>query len=368
MMDAKEQKRFAKLLFELASAIEELILSGTTAESKTTREKLAITFKEASRARMPRLGNTLRITLQQLEKLKNEGSEFEHARLSLFLNRSWLLANGIARALEANDSETFERLTNLPPAVPVERVEVVTLGVFRRVVPNAFSVFEMRLRVRSASAELTAGQAASWSVVFPAKPGTNVPPEALLALEQPKHKFRPVQLLEKRVFEATNVMVANGRPARISFGPNTELTFGDELEDWSAYVEWDREGALARIDAHEADPMALPNELSEEAVFEEWSIGAFEDVGLPYEVASLEADGLTMELRVDDNASHVAKALKQAAKLKTKQPALYGFVHYEHGRAVLTPLGLLRPEGPEYITIAEANINKAALVKALKIR
>lgn len=366
-MDAKEKRRLAKLLDELGDSIEELLLSGTTAVSKTTRDKLTIGFREASRAKMLRLGSTLRITIGELEKLSRDGDSFAPDRLSLFLNRCWLMSRGSAKALRADDQDAFARLNSAQANVPVERVQVVTLGVVRKVVPRVFSAFDMRLRVVSASSELAPGQGLSWSIVFPAKAGAEIPAEAFLALEQ-KQKFRPTQMLEKKVALATDVMIAPGAPARLILGPDSRLTFGDDHEDWTEYLGWDRTAALERIEAHEPDPMALPVELAEEVALETWTLGAFEDVGKPYEVAEVESAGLTLSLRVDDDAPHIKAALKKAAKRKRNKPALFGSVHYELGRAVMTPLSLLGADGPDYCTIAEGNIGKAALVRALKIR
>jgi hypothetical protein len=365
-VDAKEKRRLAKLLDELADAIEELLLSGTTAVSKTTRDKLAIGFKEASRAKLLRLGSTIRIALTELERLSQEGDAFAPDRLAFFLDRAWLMSRGFAKALHEDDHEAFERLNFTPQNVPVERVELVNLGVFRRVTPT-FAAFEMRLRVLSASTEVEPGQAVVWSIVFPVKPGVEVPPEAFLALEQ-KQKFRPTQLLEKKTIEATDVTIARGSPTRVLLGPDSRLTLGDEIEDWSAYRGWDRAAALDRIEAHVPDPMALPVEFAEEVVLDDWALGAFEDVGKPYEVADVESEGFAVSLRVDDDTPHAKAALKKAAKRKRGKPALFGSVHYELGRAVMTPLSLLGEDGPDYLTIAEANVDKAALVRALKIR
>ena len=50
---------------------------------------------------------------------------------------------------------------------------------------------------------------------------------------------------------------------------------------------------------------------------------------------------------------------------KKDGPPLYGLMHYERCRLVFQPLAAFKPE-PDYLPISKENVNKAALLKALK--
>jgi hypothetical protein len=52
-------------------------------------------------------------------------------------------------------------------------------------------------------------------------------------------------------------------------------------------------------------------------------------------------------------------------KLKKKPPPLFGLLHYEKCRLVFQPLTTFAG-GPDYLTISKENVNKAALLKAMK--
>src|SRR5262245_34037156 len=162
-----DRRKLPALLEELARAVEELLLSGLTTASEATRQTLGVSFQEASRLRLLRLGSTLRGANEELGRYTRNESGFSRKRLSFFLNRAWLLSHGLARALRDGDEQEFERLVWVPANEPVERLEVVTLGVGKKVSAGAFCAFEFRLRTVQAAGKIPAGQRLLWSCVFP---------------------------------------------------------------------------------------------------------------------------------------------------------------------------------------------------------
>src|SRR5271166_4919679 len=140
-----DRRKLPALLEELGGAVEELLLSGLTTASETTRQALHVSFQEASRMRLLRLGSTLRAASEELGRFTRNEAEFSRKRLCFFLNRAWLLSHGLARALREEDEQEFERLLWVPASVPIERLEVVTLGVAKKVT-STFVAFEFRLR------------------------------------------------------------------------------------------------------------------------------------------------------------------------------------------------------------------------------
>ena len=57
--------------------------------------------------------------------------------------------------------------------------------------------------------------------------------------------------------------------------------------------------------------------------------------------------------------------LDELRKLKKDRPPLYGLMHYERCRLLFQPLAAFKPE-PDYLPISKENVNKAALLKALR--
>src|SRR5262245_13865525 len=136
-----DRKKLPNLLEQLRSAVEELLLSGLTTASDATRKILQIVFQEASRMRLLRLGSTLRAANDELGRFTRNESDFSRRRLIFFLNRAWLLSQGLARALSENDDAGLERLLWTPASVPVDRLDVVVLGVGKKVAAGAFVAF-----------------------------------------------------------------------------------------------------------------------------------------------------------------------------------------------------------------------------------
>src|SRR5213592_2221603 len=98
-----DRRKLPALLDELARAVEELLLSGLTTASEATRQTLNVSFQEASRMRLLRLGSTLRVANEELGRFTRNEPDFSRKRMTFFLNRTWLLSHGLARALREKD-------------------------------------------------------------------------------------------------------------------------------------------------------------------------------------------------------------------------------------------------------------------------
>ncbi len=148
-----------------------------------------------------RLGSTLRVACEELTRYTQKSRRFFAAAFCFFFSivPGSLVVACLLRLKEGNDAE-FERLSWTPTSTPVSRLEVICLGVSKKVVPNAFCAFDFRLRVLSTdSPDIPVGQKLIWSSVFPIRPDSAVPAEGYLHLPQ-KQKFKAIQFMQgKRV-------------------------------------------------------------------------------------------------------------------------------------------------------------------------
>src|SRR5205809_5636974 len=153
-----ERPKLTALLAQLGAAVEELVLSGLTTASDAARQTLAAAMQEAARFRLLRLGSTLRTATEELARFTSHNASFSRRRLTFFLSRAWLLSRGLAHALQTADEKEYDRLTWSPPTQPVPKVEVVCLGVAKKVAAGAFVAFEFRLRALADAPPVTARQ------------------------------------------------------------------------------------------------------------------------------------------------------------------------------------------------------------------
>ncbi len=335
-----EKKQLVSLLDELSKAVEELLLAGLTAASKSTVERLDVSYKEASRMRLLRLGSTLRIANEEIVRFTGGSSQFSARRLAFFLSRSWLLASAMRRAIDSNDQETLNRLQVTPPAQPVEKLKVVTLGVGKRVVPGAFASFDFRLRALGAAGPVVDKEPLIWSCVFPLRKDLDLPSEAFLHLPQ-KQKFKPSILLEKRVVEVTKCAVSAqaGSATRLVLGEASTITPGEAFADWPSLLGWDMGQAAERLERHHPTPMDLEIELQEEVFISDWQPGERRETQDGYDLLPIESRFLPLEVRLDRGPSGVPVrgVMTKMAEKKRRSP-IYGVAHYESCRLVLQPL------------------------------
>ncbi len=352
-----DRKKLLPLLDELAGAVEDLLRSGLTTASEATRQTLHIAFQEASRLRLLRLGSTLRVANEELGRFTRNEPDFSRKRMAFFLNRAWLLSHGLERALRTNDEAEFARL------------DVVTVGVVKKIIRGAACTFDFRLRAVQATPPITAGQRLSWTCVFPIKAGVDIPAEAYLHLPQ-KQQFKAADFLAGRVSTIDKAAVARDEfgGGRITLGESSTISFGESFTAWEPFQTWDPPAALERIRAHKVGPLDLEVEMQEEVVLHDWSLGKpelREDGQTAYPVRCGATD---FEAVVSPGVEGAAlgKALEGLRK-KKQRPPLFALMHYERCRLVLQPLSVFGDNGPEFLTISDEKLDRAALLKALKL-
>ncbi|MCA9109651.1 MAG: hypothetical protein KDA52_06870, partial [Planctomycetaceae bacterium] len=282
--------------------------------------------------------------------------------LAFFLNRAWLLAKGIARALQEDDDAEFDRLMWMPPITKVDELRVVTIGIVKKVAAGAFCAFEFRLR------SVDDGRSLIWSSVFPLKSGTSIPPEGFLHIPQ-KQKFTASIFLERKVVTLRDVGVMGGdnETGRIQLRDESTVTTGDELDDWDRFLQWDVAPAVERIQKHQPGPFDLDVEFQEEVVLSDWDISSPESRDDGKSSYPITVHGVVFNGQVSDGIEGKAthKALKNMINARQK-PLLYGLMHYESCHLVLQPLAFFTDDGPEYITISQEAIDRKALLQTIK--
>ncbi len=353
-------------LRSLSLAVEELLVTGMTAASEATVQTLRVGVQEASGRRLLRLGSTLRMLTEEIARFAGRQTDFSPERFVFFASRVWMLSRGMADALDNGDRTRWTRLAWTPPSRPVDELALVVCGVFKRHVPGAFASFEMRCRVLSDAGPVRAGEALIWSFVFPVKVDTEVPPEVHLLLKQ-KQKFVPNDLLEGCVVRVRKAALSLLAPPRLLLGPESTVEPGEPFAGFRDLMAWDPLLVLARVRAHRVDPLELPIELQEEVLLEEWAVGPFDADGGPYLRAPLTSGTLRFEVRVDGGAEGAPlKETIEKASGEVPKPPLFGFTYFEHGKLIFQPLSLLRAQGPEHVHLIQKNIDKTALVRALR--
>ncbi|HEY7426317.1 MAG TPA: hypothetical protein VH682_18945, partial [Gemmataceae bacterium] len=95
-LNPSDRRKLLPMLDKLAESVEELLLSGLTTASEATRQALGVSFQEASRLGLLRLGSTLRAANEELGRFTRDEAAFSRKRLSFFLNRAWLLSHGLS--------------------------------------------------------------------------------------------------------------------------------------------------------------------------------------------------------------------------------------------------------------------------------
>ncbi len=285
-------------------------MAGLTAASQSTIERLDVSFKEASRMKLLRLGSTLRIAKEEISRFTTGSTQFSPRRLAFFLGRAWLLAAAMRRAIDSDDQEALDCLLVTPAAQPVEKLTVATLGISKRVVPGAFASFDFRLRSVGDTGPVANGEPLLWSCVFPLRKDLDLPTEAFLHLPQ-KQKFKPSILLAKKSVDVAQCAVSAqpGGPARLVLGESSTMTTGAEFDDWAALLSWDMRQAAERLERHRPTPMDLEIELQEEVFVSGWRPGERRETEEGYDLLPVQANNLAFEVRLDRGPSGVPYAM-----------------------------------------------------------
>lgn len=363
-----DRRKLEGLLADLIAVIEDFLRTGLTTASETTRQTFNVSFQEASRLRLLRLGSTIRLANDEMGKLIKNDADFSRSRFAFFLNRAWLLACGLLKALKANDEKAFDRLLWTPPSQPIPKVEVAVLGVVKKVASRTFVAFDFRLRLVAPAGAMPAGQRISWSCVFPLKPDQDIPAEAFLHLPH-RQKFTASQFLEGKSVVLENVAVAldDAGGARLMLGDQSVVRAGVKLDDYEQYLSWDIARTLERIEKHEPSPFDLDVEMQEEIVLRNFSIGAAQSREAEKQVwydFTESGVALTGVASAQDDGKSQRKYLDE---LRKKKPMpLFGILHYEKCRLMLQPLTLFGRNGLVHLMLSPDKVDRATLLKALK--
>lgn len=375
-LPAAEQNKLAALLEELARAIEDLVRTGLTSATQATRDKLDVSFKEASRMKLLRLGATLRYVNEEVGRFLAHSDAFSARRFVFFTHRAWLLARGLAEALKEKNDRVIARLsgTGARDPVPVRSLDVVTLGVFSRSVQNTCT-FDFRLRVVKADDPAHVGRSLVLGFVFGRK-SIDISAEAFLHLPQPQ-KYHPKIFTERNVLTVTGAAIAldDRGGGRLFIGPKGTVTqHSTSVPTWAPFLEWQMDAAFQRAQAHTPGPLELPNELQEEVMLADWTCQDNPARTTPERrVFTVRAHGLEFDAVVPVGAegktlaSHFEKHSKRRPDPSKPVAALYGLVHYELGRLVLSPLATIAADGPHHLMLTGEKINLTALLGSLQL-
>jgi hypothetical protein len=362
-----ERPKLRGTLDQLSVAFEDLLLGGLTTASESTRQTLAGAMQEAARMKLLRLGAILRVLADDLNRFNKHDPLLSRRRLTLFLNRGWLVARGLSHALETNNEKEYDRLNITPATQPVASVDVVCLGAVKKVTP-AFAQFQFRFRAMTAAGPVKSGEAISWSFIQPIK-NKEIAPETYLHLSQ-KQKFTPFCFLEKKVQTIQNAVVSSDETGnwRLSLTDQSTITAGGAFTDWQRFLNWTPAAALARLAKQSPGPLDLDTELQEEIVLRDYEVGASGDGDEPGQTAyPITAGHMTFQAVVGPpiEGKTLKKHLDDLRKLKKNRPPMFGLMHYERCRLVLQPLATFTASGPEYLTISQEKVDKAALLRDL---
>ncbi|MEM6470013.1 MAG: hypothetical protein AAF802_10700 [Planctomycetota bacterium] len=364
-----DTNKLKRLLEEVSRAVEELLLTGLTTASNATRQTLEVSFREASRMRLLRLGSTLRACVEELGRYAEQNVRFSAKRLTFFLNRAWMIARGLLRAVEKDDQAQLNRLLWTPDNASIKNLELVTVGVAKKEVENTYCAFEFRLRsLKKAGKLIEKHHRLIWSCIFPLKPGNEIPAEGFLHLPH-KQKFKANDFLLGKILHVTDCLVSVDAfgGGRISLTDKSTVTTGEPFSDWKAILRWDRQAAATRLREHDTSPFDLEVEMQEEVVLEQWSLGeeAKEDRE-DQRVFPLSSGDLTFDAVVSKSSEGKTLGKKLSSYRKKKdRPPIFGLMHYEMCRLLFQPLTAFENEAPLHLMISDEKIDRSALLRSL---
>jgi hypothetical protein len=352
----EDSKGALALVEELARAVEDLVRTGLSSATDSTRAKLDASFKEASRRKLLRLGASLRYVNEEVSRFLANDEAFSMRRFSLFLHRSWLQARGVAKGLRDKDDRLLASLVGSGGGAPrpVQSIEVVTLGVFKRTIINVYT-FDFKLRVVGAKDPDLVGRSLTYSLVFPRKAeaaAKGLPAEANLQLPQPQ-KFTPKVFCLGKVVKITDLAVTldDRGGGRLMLGPKSTVTEGAPYTAWKEDFRFDPAAALGRVLGQRPGPLDLAAETMEEVVVSGPSLSAeplrTSEGRRVFALAG--AGGLLLDAVIPDNpydgdGEETLKRLRAGLR-GGGNPLLYGLVYYEYGRTILLPLSIFRAGG-----------------------
>jgi len=376
-----EDKKLLPVLDDLCRAVEDLVASGLVTASASTKQKLEVSFKEASRLKLGRLAASLRYVSEEIQRYLDGAKTFSPRRLALFLNRSWVLGRGLSQALLEKNEAALARLLLSWPAVTVDSLVVACVGIRKRVPQGTGIVaFDFHFRLVEAAGPLPAGTALIWSHIVPRKE-SKVMAEALLHLELKPQGLKPIDLAVAHhfAFDIVNVVVDQNGGGRLLLTPDTRVRDLGAFNDWAGLVTFDRGRLLERVQQHDVSPLDLEVELAIEVAFGDVTVAAKGERG------DLDVQQLVIQMPVaagdDDEAEDVAVAVEVVlarseeskeltlalGKMQKKKPAapVFGVLHFDRCRLMFQPLSLLTERGPQHLMLNLDKIDLKELTRTL---
>jgi len=348
------------LLDDLGGAVEDLLLTGLTTASEATLQKIDVAFREASRRRLLRLSAALRVANEEIARFVGNKAGFSPRRLCFFLNRAWLLAQGMARAIRRGDRDELARLLWTAASTPVGEIRVVTLGVLKKVAVGTFCSFEFRLRATRAAGSIAAGDALIWSTVFALPTGTEIPAEGFLQMPQ-KQKFVANVFLEGQEVVIHDAAVTSaGAARRIVLGDNSRVEAAGPFADYARFRACDR------LQKYRPGPLDLEVEMQEEVVLGDWRIAGEPETRDDIATYRIASGGAVLEAPISVGVEGAALREALAEIGKKSPPPLFGLMHYERSRLTLLPLATFGAKGMEHLMISKQSVDRKALLKTLR--
>ncbi len=204
------------------------------------------------------------------------------------------------------------------------------------------------------------------------KKGSGVPAEGYLHLPQ-KQTFKASVFLERKVVTLQHVRVTEAAQSvqRVQMTDESRVTAGEAFSDWSELLSWNAAQAARRVRAHQVSPLDVDIELQEECCLQRYRWEQARSSSEQFREYSLIVDDVTMDVPVanSDEGRATAKKLDQFMEKPPQQsPTLYGLLHYARSRLIFQPLTFFGDAQPDYITLDEQDVDRAALLKSLKFR
>ncbi len=385
LLPSAEGKRLLPVLEDLARAVEDLVATGLVTASKATKEKLEASFKEASRLKLGRLAASLRYVMEELGRYLDGAPTFSAKRLALFLGRSWMLGRGLALAISEKNEAAQARLLWSFPAVAVDSVVFVALGVRKRLPQGTGIVaFDFHLRVVDYIAlpggiTLARGAPLVWSHIVPRK-DASIPAEALLHLEiKPAGGgigWKPVSLTDPKVFavDVASVVVDGRGGGRLLMGPQTRVRALErtvapaDLAGLAGFVPAD---IADRAAAWQTSPLDLEVEHAEEVLVQA-VVGKVKkgEEGAPdvVVVSAAAVGGATFAFDVKlprtEEWTALATALRALAKTKKTAP-IFGVLHFDRCQLCFAPLSVVDDSGVRHLMISTDKVDLKTLTRSL---
>jgi hypothetical protein len=372
--DSSQGKALTIALTQTSTAIERLLQTGMSTSSEHTVAQFGESFSHISSLGVTRLGSNLRLLTQEIQRYVKQDDAFSARRLSFFLNRSWLMCQGLQEALQQQNETLWQSLNLTPSTETLNDLEVITLGVSKKLIANVFAAFEFRLRVLDQQHAL-AGKTLIFSLVFSlASKGkeATVHPEAFLDFSQPQNYYPRFLLSHAMRFSHAKISHETEQRARLTLTPDSTATALHPIahqDGLSTLARENPETVREQLINYCPSPFDLEIDLQSEILLETWEMGdtrhdpAFED----RYVIDISAAGMDYIALVSSYTEGEALLLAlNALKKSASRPPLFALMHYELGQRVLQPLSVLEENGPRHLMLGQDKTDYKKLLKKLR--